>query len=239
MEEDKIKKLDKFMLAKDCFLVQGAKRGALYDLKSGKVYSIDEDACQLLALCEEGTILKNILIKPHFRGRKDEILSYLQKVTAANLGKFLRRDQVIQKITLKKSPHKLDFVWLELTNRCNLRCIHCYNNSEVSLPQEQMCFDDWLRIIEEAYKLGCKKLQFIGGEPFLLGDNLIRLADHAIKIGYEFVEVFTNGTCISTKHLDFIIKNKIAIALSVYGAKPLIHDKITTKKVVFTKLLLP
>ena len=23
----------------------------------------------------------------------------------------------------------LDFLWLELTNRCNLRCVHCYTAS--------------------------------------------------------------------------------------------------------------
>ena len=46
-------KKDKFILEKHCFLIMGAKRGAIYDLKHGDVYSIDEHAAKVIVLCEQ------------------------------------------------------------------------------------------------------------------------------------------------------------------------------------------
>ena len=45
----------------------------------------------------------------------------------------------------------LDFLWLEITPKCNLRCAHCYADSG---PQRElsgeMTTDDWLRILAES-----------------------------------------------------------------------------------------
>lgn len=47
--------------------------------------------------------------------------------------------------------------------------------------------------MREAYDLGCRKLQFIGGEPQLNRD-FHKLLVTANTIGFEFIEVFSNLT---------------------------------------------
>jgi uncharacterized radical SAM superfamily Fe-S cluster-containing enzyme len=65
----------------------------------------------------------------------------------------------------------LDFLWLELTNRCNLRCVHCYTESHPhSGDRDVLTTQDYERLMRQAYDLGCRKVQFIGGEPQLNRD---------------------------------------------------------------------
>src|ERR1700751_3694037 len=60
----------------------------------------------------------------------------------------------------------LNFLWLELTNRCNLKGVHCYTESGPQTgDRDLLTTDDYLSVMNQAYALGCRKMQFIGGEP--------------------------------------------------------------------------
>lgn len=123
----------------------------------------------------------------------------------------------------------VDFLWLELTNRCNLRCVHCYAESGPETgTSDLLAFDDYVRVLDEAHRLGCRRVQFIGGEP-TLNRNLERLILHASGSGFEFIEVFTNLTRLSESLLTMFVKKKIHIATSVYSNDSNVHDSITGK----------
>ena len=65
----------------------------------------------------------------------------------------------------------LQFLWLELTNRCNLRCVHCYTDSHPgSGHRDRLTTEDLESVLRQAYALGCRSVQFIGGEPQLYRD---------------------------------------------------------------------
>ena len=90
----------------------------------------------------------------------------------------------------------LDFLWLELTNRCNLRCVHCYSDSHPgSGHRDVLTTQDYENTIRQAFELGCRRLQFIGGEPQLHRDFL-PLLKTAMDTGFAFVEVFSNLTML-------------------------------------------
>jgi MoaA/NifB/PqqE/SkfB family radical SAM enzyme len=121
----------------------------------------------------------------------------------------------------------LDFLWLELTNRCNLQCIHCYSNSHPgSGKDDSLTKADYDRVIDEAYDLGCRKLQFIGGEPQLNRD-LLGLAKKAVQRGYELIEIFSNLTRLNDNLIPFSVDNGIKFATSFYSVDPQIHNSIT------------
>jgi MoaA/NifB/PqqE/SkfB family radical SAM enzyme len=121
----------------------------------------------------------------------------------------------------------LDFVWLELTNRCNLRCVHCYAESApTSGDDDVLDEEDYLALIEQIHGLGCRKLQFIGGEP-TLNRSLPRLIAAAHARRFEFIEVFTNLTRISDTLLDTFRRFRVAVATSFYSHRPETHDGIT------------
>ncbi|MBI4001229.1 MAG: radical SAM protein [Nitrospira defluvii] len=132
---------------------------------------------------------------------------------------------------------KLDFVWLELTNRCNLRCVHCYAESSPTTGGKDILDEaDYLNVIDQIYRLGCRKLQFIGGEP-TLNRSLPRLIKSAYRTGFTLIEVFTNLTHLSDNLLSVFRAFQVALATSFYSCRPEIHDGITGQRGSFQRTL--
>ncbi|WP_266170991.1 radical SAM/SPASM domain-containing protein [Dyella subtropica] len=130
---------------------------------------------------------------------------------------------------------RLDFIWLELTARCNLECVHCYADSGPKRPlSEGMNLADWFDALDQAAALGCKKVQFIGGEPTLY-PGLPALIGHARKLGYEHVCVYTNGTHFSEDLKAVFLQHRVNLAFSVYGSTGAVHDQVTRRNGSFDK----
>ena len=129
----------------------------------------------------------------------------------------------------------LDFLWLEITRRCNLACTHCYASSGPEVPlSERMTFADWCRVIEEARALGCRRLQFIGGEPTIHPD-LRALLEHATHAGFRRCEVFTNATLIREDLTRTFKRLGVLVHFSFYSFDPAVHDSITGQKGSFER----
>ena len=124
---------------------------------------------------------------------------------------------------------------LELTNLCNLECTHCYANSG---PREKltrhMTIERWLEVIDEVGKMGCKSLQFIGGEP-TTHPGLPRLLRAAVEAGISQIQVYTNGFSVSDKLMTIFASEGVDMAFSMYGADGLSHDEMTTVPGSFEK----
>jgi MoaA/NifB/PqqE/SkfB family radical SAM enzyme len=131
----------------------------------------------------------------------------------------------------------LDFLWLELTNRCNLKCVHCYTDSTPQTGyRDLLTAEDYLSVMNQAYALGCRKMQFIGGEPQLNRD-FHRLLVASKSIGFEFVEVFTNLTRLDEETVRFARSADIRFATSVYSDKPEVHQAITRNRSSHTRTI--
>jgi len=121
----------------------------------------------------------------------------------------------------------LDFLWLELTNKCPLRCRHCYADAGPTHNlHESMQVNDWERIIDDAYALGCRSLQFIGGEPAMCPE-LPQLISRADTLGFTFIEMFTTGFNLRDGLKQVLIRHRVHLAFSVYSHRPEVHDQIT------------
>lgn len=138
---------------------------------------------------------------------------------------------------LHPATPQLDFLWLELTNQCNLQCSHCYAESGPHAGHEDtLVRSQYEALLTEAWQIGCRRVQFIGGEPTLnhdLGD-LIRFA---ADIGYEFVEVFTNLTRLPVELLACFARHHVHVATSVYASRSGTHDLITRVDGSFSKTI--
>ncbi|HZM82135.1 MAG TPA: radical SAM protein, partial [Candidatus Limnocylindrales bacterium] len=116
---------------------------------------------------------------------------------------------------------------LELTNRCNLRCVHCYADSHPgSGYRDVLSAEQYISLMAEAFELGCRKIRLIGGEPQLHPDFL-ELLRATKRIGYEFVEVFSNLTKLDENTLLFATEHGICFATSVYSDDAAVHDAVT------------
>jgi len=85
-------------------------------------------------------------------------------------------------------------VW-NMTNRCNLSCLHCYASATPHPADGELSTEEAKRFIDDVAAYGCPVLLFSGGEPFMR-DDLFELARYAKAKGLRPV-ISTNGTLIT------------------------------------------
>ncbi len=79
------------------------------------------------------------------------------------------------------------FLYISITNRCNLRCQGCW--VDVDKPQHLISFDDMNNLINNAKQHGNSFFGILGGEPFMHPDLIRILKAHPDC----FFQIFTNG----------------------------------------------
>jgi pyrroloquinoline quinone biosynthesis protein E len=84
-------------------------------------------------------------------------------------------------------------LWLlaELTYRCPLHCVFCYNPVDFARHTTEMDTDTWLRVLAQGREMGAVQCGFSGGEP-LLRDDLEILVAEARRLGY-YTNLITSG----------------------------------------------
>lgn len=127
---------------------------------------------------------------------------------------------------------QLTNVHIEITSRCNERCVHCYipgknRNIEIELST----FKDVLR---QCRKMNVLHLTISGGEP-MLHKNLIEILRLCRE--YEFsVNLLSNLTLLTSEILSELKVNYLlGVQVSLYSMNPGIHDEITGVKGSFEK----
>ncbi|MCX7661692.1 MAG: radical SAM protein [Candidatus Omnitrophica bacterium] len=138
--------------------------------------------------------------------------------------------QYIYRKTMEKKI--LFFCEWELTQRCNLKCSHCYLvHSNIDVP-----FSFAKRIIRELKTLGCLYLTFTGGEIFLHPD-FFKIALYARKHGFA-LRLLSNLTLLdSSKIKELIYLYPLSIETSIYSYRDKFHDQITGLKGSFRKTM--
>ena len=131
----------------------------------------------------------------------------------------LYQDQILPKYF--KAPI---FALWELTDRCNLSCIHCYYNSNRKASIE-LTTQQALDIIEQLGKMKVFEAYLTGGEALLREDWPIliqRLRENNIQVG-----IISNGTQIDESAAKRLSELKVKwVQISIDGASPEVHDRV-------------
>ena len=133
---------------------------------------------------------------------------------------------------LSKWAYNNGFLWsifMELTYKCNCRCIHCYN--PMNRGTTEISFEKAKEIIDDAIALGCFELTLSGGECTLDSD-FMKILEYARSKRLN-VCIFTNG--ISLAEHPEILKKIISlypyqVGVSIYSSDKKLHEKVTTIK---------
>ncbi|MEM7167529.1 MAG: radical SAM protein [Planctomycetota bacterium] len=116
---------------------------------------------------------------------------------------------------------------IELTYRCNFRCVMCYL-VEFRSPGE-MSTAEVKEVIDQLAAMGCLVLTFTGGEP-LLRKDFFELAQYARERRFG-LRVFTNGLLIDEECADrFAEIRPLSTEISVYGASDATYEQVTGRK---------
>ena len=215
-----------FDWCQDVQIIYGARCAAIYDFRTEDVYSLNAAATQLAYYIDQRLPVEEIDEK------HKSFFEWLQNLDLIKLSDALvvhYKDYVVQE------QHSLDFLWLEVGGNCNLGCNHCYadaqnpvlyNRKALPLPSYTMSLQDWERVIQQASELGCREVQFTGGESLLYHD-LLKLIDFAIGKDFNFIEVFSNGMLLTEGKVKELSERNVHLAVSLHGTQAEIHDAVT------------
>jgi MoaA/NifB/PqqE/SkfB family radical SAM enzyme len=118
-------------------------------------------------------------------------------------------------------------LWLELTGKCQLACVHCYADSGPDQGHGRMTGVDWMRVVDDAQALGVGMVQFIGGEP-TMHPQFSAILRHAIGAGIA-VEVYSNLVHITDEVWELLRVPNASLAFSYYSDDPEQHNAVTLR----------
>ena len=90
-------------------------------------------------------------------------------------------------------------LWLlaELTYRCPLHCVFCYNPVDFAEQEAELSTGDWIRVLRQGRELGAVQCGLSGGEP-LLRDDLELIVAEAHALGY-YTNLLTSGVGLTAQ----------------------------------------
>lgn len=120
---------------------------------------------------------------------------YCGAVEASDPLRYGRHSKRLPSHLLQFSKDKKPVVVWNVTRRCNLKCVHCYSQSEDHDYGGELSLDEGKALIEDLARFGSPVILFSGGEPLIRRD-ILDLIQYAASHGLRAV-VSTNGTLIS------------------------------------------
>lgn len=95
--------------------------------------------------------------------------------------------------------HRISYLRVSITDRCNERCTYCMPRElQEWLPREGiLSFEETLRLIRIAARLGVKKIRVTGGEPLTRRNVLSFMRELALVPGIDDIGISTNGTLLA------------------------------------------
>jgi radical SAM protein with 4Fe4S-binding SPASM domain len=135
-------------------------------------------------------------------------------------------EEVYQKMLRRHLPMA---GFLELTERCNLSCAHCYINRAPGDREAQMrelTTSQWQNLLNDMAQAGVLGLVLTGGETMLRND-FREIYSHAKKCGM-IINLFSNGTLIDPGLADFLRDlTPSMVEITIYGRTPETYEAVT------------
>lgn len=135
--------------------------------------------------------------------------------------------------------YELEELSIELTNECDLACIHCSSGSVPNRLPNELSFDKHLELVLEARALGATVLSLSGGNP-LMYEQLPEIIGVAKEVGYERILLYTTGhscrghaiysttgrTVMDYQRLSELLGIGVTWVFSLHSHVPAVNDMI-------------
>ncbi len=150
---------------------------------------------------------------------------YCDQITPGDWLRYGQKDSGERRgeiVPAQASARKPIVVW-NITRKCNLQCVHCYNDSGMGRTCNEISTDHAKAVIDDLAGFGVPSILFSGGEPMLRHD-LFELIEYAVGKGLRTV-ISTNGTLIGEEKAREIKRLGVSyVGISLDGIGP-INDK--------------
>jgi radical SAM protein with 4Fe4S-binding SPASM domain len=189
----------------------------IHSIEGKKYYQLNRDATEIVLECNGKNSIEKIA-QNLANKYEEEFLSTLETVKSY----IFSQESFIE---ISNTPQNLDHeilgdwniqspahVCVELTNKCNYYCKHCYNESG-SQNNEFFNKDDYFRVADDLRDHGVVTVELTGGEPFMHPDFESILKYSLEK--FDMIGVITNGSLITPEFLDSLVEYKDKVLFSV------------------------
>jgi len=193
------------------------------------IETLKKDAAEFYAMLEEDGFIVSGETEAEL-DKKDTRFSYSAidpKTVRTDFTPAIRRaaktTQDFLEEHFKDRPHLTAFQ-IELTSRCNERCVHCY------IPNENKCYDIdpafYYDVLDQCRDMGLLNITLSGGEP-MLHPQFRYFLQKAKE--YDFsINILSNLTLLDDGILAEMKENRLSsVQVSLYSMNENIHDSIT------------
>ena len=102
---------------------------------------------------------------------------------------------------------------IEVTDRCNLKCRHCYGNYKKT-NINNMSLEQIKKLLQDLKNIGVRIIELTGGEV-TTHPNIEEIIEYALAMDFESVTILSNGVSMSKKLLNILKKNKEKICIQI------------------------
>lgn len=186
----------------------------VYRIDTDDLYELDEESLAFLAACgEDGCDSVD-----------REFLSF-----CVDEGILIGEPAPVRRPPLTPSPvPSLRYLELQITDRCNLSCRHCYIDSG---SRSELGFDRIRMLLAEFEEMQGLRLLISGGEP-LLHSDFPKLNEMLPRFLFRKV-LFTNGLLLTDRLLDTLSVDEIQVSVDgMENAHDALRGKGTWKKAI-------
>ena len=122
----------------------------------------------------------------------------------------------------------------EVTQRCNLNCIHCRASASDVAPEGELSLDEYKGLIDNVASFAKPIIILTGGEP-LLREDIYDIASYATASGLR-TAVSTNGTLVDEEVARKLLDAGInTCSISIDGPSAKVHDDFRQQPGAFEK----
>ena len=211
-----------YEINKNIVYVKGAHQGAIYNFNSGDIFAINNNACQIID--------KLVTSSNNFSIIENDYIELLTK------NGLYDKNFIIKKYSPEMHTfNNLKLAWLEITQGCNLKCVHCYEGNFHIQSKNKLNLQKWKNIIDQLALLRVERVVVIGGEP-TINKDIIEILKY-LKSKNIPTTLFTNAFFQDEELRKVIVENNIRLKISLYGHNSNVHDSITTVSGSFDRLI--
>ncbi|MCX7832481.1 MAG: radical SAM protein [Actinobacteria bacterium] len=229
---------------RDSWLFHPGKNSTKTNFRSYISKKIDHTDEEIIFSCDGRTPLKTILkvLKNVYRIPENKVYYFLDWLLQEGIIDYAY--EPLHSSSFPTFGGSRDYfvplhLFLELTDSCNQRCVHCYRESGPGNNQF-MNKENFFRMAENLSLEGTLVVEFTGGEPLLhpYFDEMLSLAAEY----FDLVSVITNGTLLDEQKVSLLsnlnkYETKVFVSITLNSYKSSFHDWFVGMKGSFEKAL--
>lgn len=132
------------------------------------------------------------------------------------------RQDIDEQLKVMKGPIQWS---IYITNRCNLKCTHCFNRSGV-LKRRELSDECLLSVAHQIAELKPFGVCFCGGEP-LIREQVLYKFSSILKASGVHINLVSNGYLMTSRKAQLLAKSGIELVqISLDGATAFSHDRL-------------